>query len=261
MKTIKTLAFALSAMLLATTAIAQQGGNNSDKELDRKVELPSKRSTPAQKAKQTRKVPPAFQPPDVQPGLPHVLLIGDSISIGYMVPARKALSGQANVWRPNTNCGPTTKGIESIEQWLGDRKWDVIHFNFGLHDLKYLGPNGENLADPKDSKSHQQVPIEQYAKNLSKLAKAMKATGATVIWCDTTPVPEGAKGRVVGDSKRYNAAARKAMEEIGGIEVDPLYEFAKANEKLQKKANVHYSPEGSQKLAEQVASVIRKHLP
>ena len=94
-------------------------------------------------------------------GLPRVLLIGDSISIGYTVPAREALRGKANVHRPLTNCGPTTRGLENLSQWLGDADWDVIHFNWGLHDLKYLGPDDENLQDPKDPKNHQQVPPEE----------------------------------------------------------------------------------------------------
>ena len=118
-------------------------------------------------------------PPQVQDGLPNVLLIGDSISIGYTVMVREALAGEANVFRPLTNCGPTTKGLESLDQWLGDRKWDVIHFNFGLHDLKYMGPNNENLADPHAETSHQQVPIEQYAANLKQIANRLKKTGAT----------------------------------------------------------------------------------
>jgi len=62
---------------------------------------------------------PEFQPPEVDPDLPNVLLIGDSISIGYMLATRKELSGEANVWRPITNCGPSTKGLESLDAWLG----------------------------------------------------------------------------------------------------------------------------------------------
>ena len=207
-------------------------------------------------AKKKRKPNPAMQPPKVQEGLPHVLLIGDSISIGYMVPARDQLKGIANVWRPPTNCGPTTKGVEALDSWLGDRKWDVIHFNFGLHDLKYMGPNNQNLADPKAKTSHQQVPIDEYAANLRKIATRLKKTGATVIWRETTPTPEGAKGRVPGDSKRYNEAAAKVMEEIGGIQTDAMYDFA-AKHAEQLKANVHYSKAGSAKLAEHVAASVK----
>ena len=86
------------------------------------------------------------------------------------------------------------------------------------------------------------------------------APGATVIWCETTPVPEGAAGRVVGDSKRYNEAAAEVMKEVGDIQTDPLYDFAIKHAELQRPANVHYTPEGSAKLAEQVASVIRQSL-
>src|SRR5712692_6887545 len=73
--------------------------------------------------------------PDV-PGLPRVLLIGDSISIGYTVPTRHLLTGKANVHRIPANGGPTTNGLANLDAWLGHGKWDVIHFNWGLHDLK-----------------------------------------------------------------------------------------------------------------------------
>jgi hypothetical protein len=206
-----------------------------------------------------KQTPAHFLPPEVQEGLPHVLLIGDSISIGYMLAAREQLKGEANVWRPPTNCGPTTRGLESLHQWLGDRKWDVVHFNFGLHDLKYMGADNSNLADPNDKHSHQQVPLEEYFANLKQIAQRLKETGATVIFCETTPVPAGAKSRVVEDSQRYNAAAIQAMSEVGGIEINPLYEFAKQHAE-QKPADVHYTSEGSAKLAEQVANSVRAAL-
>ncbi|MCH2583659.1 MAG: SGNH/GDSL hydrolase family protein, partial [Planctomycetes bacterium] len=117
------------------------------------------------KKKTQRKVPAAMKPVTDVPGLPRVLLIGDSISIGYTVGVRELLSGKANVHRPLTNCGPTTKGVKELDKWLGDKSWDVIHFNFGLHDLKYLGPKGQNLADPKREGSHQQVPLTDYEKH------------------------------------------------------------------------------------------------
>ncbi|TWU58697.1 hypothetical protein Poly51_14760 [Rubripirellula tenax] len=204
-----------------------------------------------------KKMRPQFLPPEVDASLPNVLLIGDSISIGYMLDARKQLAGEANVWRPATNCGPTTTGLKSLETWIGDTEWDVIHFNFGLHDLKFMGPKGQNLADPTDPTSAPQVPIDEYAKNLRKIAERLKATGATVIWRETTPVPDGAKGRVPGDSKRYNEVAAKVMAEIGGIETDPMYEVAVSIANLQNKADVHYKPEGSAKLGEQVAKTVR----
>lgn len=200
------------------------------------------------------------EPTSIDPKLPNVLLIGDSISIGYTKPVRKKLTGIANVFRPNTNCGPTTKGVAELEKWLGDRKWSVIHFNHGLHDLKYVGPNNENLADPKDSTSHQQVSPTDYEANLKKIAKRLKQTGAVAIWCETTPVPQGAKGRVVGDSKKYNDIAARVMKEVGEIQTNPLWHVATKRIPT-RPANVHYTAEGSDKLADQVVSIIKKNLP
>jgi hypothetical protein len=215
---------------------------------------------PKKKKKPPRKPNPAMAPVVDVKGLPRVLLLGDSISIGYTVPVRKLLEGKANVHRAKANCGPTTRGLEALDEWLGDGKWDVIHFNWGLHDLKYMGSNNENLADPETSSSHQQVPPEEYEKNLRELVARLKTTGATLIWCSTTPVPEGAAGRVEGDSAKYNKIAAKIMKEEG-IATDDLYSFAKPRMgEIGLPANVHYSPEGSAALAKEVAAAIEKAL-
>src|SRR5437660_9942532 len=97
---------------------------------------------------------PALADVPDEAGLPRVLLIGDSISIGYTVPVRELLKGKANVHRIPTNGGPTTNGIKHLDQWLGEGKWNVIHFNWGLHDIKL------------DKEGKHQVPIEEYEKNL-----------------------------------------------------------------------------------------------
>lgn len=211
----------------------------------------------ASKPRKKRRAPnPAMKPIEDDPTLPRVLLIGDSISIGYTVPVRELLAGKANVHRPRTNCGPTTRGLTGIDEWLGDGSWDVIHFNWGLHDLKYMGPDGGNLADPDATGSHQQVPIEQYEANLRKLVARMQRTGATLIWCATTPVPQGAKGRVVGDAAKYNEVAAKIAKE-SGIAIDDLYGFAKPRlADIQMPANVHFTPSGSRELAKQVVKTI-----
>lgn len=46
---------------------------------------------------------PAYREIKDAPGLPRVLLIGDSISIGYTEPVRMELAGKANVHRIPTN--------------------------------------------------------------------------------------------------------------------------------------------------------------
>ena len=87
-------------------------------------------------AQDKKKKDPAFDPVKDDPKLPRVLIIGDSISIGYTSPTRKLLAGKANVHRIPENGGPSDNGTKKIKQWLGDSKWDVIHFNWGLHDIK-----------------------------------------------------------------------------------------------------------------------------
>lgn len=201
----------------------------------------------------------AFKPPEkIDPELPNVLVIGDSISIGYMLDLRKELAGTANVFRPATNCGPTTRGLEQIDRWLGDRKWDLIQFNHGLHDLKYMGPKGENLADPKNPTSAQQVPPEKYEANLRKLVQRLRKTNAQLVFCQTTPVPEGAKGRVVGDSRKYNEIAGRVMrEEMVGV--NGLFDHVSRNVPT-REANVHYTAANSRKIAVFLAADLRGRL-
>src|SRR6185503_19430837 len=91
---------------------------------------------------------PAFDPDKDDPKLPRILLIGDSISIGYTVPVRNLLKGRANVHRIPDNGGPTTNGLAQLPQWLGKGKWDVIHFNWGLHDLKIMA-DGQCQVPPE----------------------------------------------------------------------------------------------------------------
>jgi len=202
--------------------------------------------------KAARKPPqpdPAFAPVKDDPALPRVLLIGDSISIGYTVPVRKALAGKANVHRIPANGGPTTNGLAHIDQWLGRGHWDVIHFNWGLHDMK--------LIDGK-----QQVPLDEYQQNLQELIERLKKTHARLIWCSSTPVSAGTQGpvRYNEDVIAYNAAAKKVMQQ-NGIAIDDLYAFALPQlKKIQLPVNVHFTAKGYQTLAGRVAAAICKAL-
>jgi len=186
--------------------------------------------------------------------LPNVLLIGDSISMGYTEPVKKLLAGKANVSRIPENGGPTSRGVEKLDAWLGETKWDVIHFNFGLHDLKRL------RGGQMDASGQPQVPIDQYEQNLRTLVKRLKATGAKLIWASTTPVPEGAAGRKPADAPAYNEVARKIMDE-NGIAINDLYALCLPRLKeIQLPHNVHFNPKGGDVQAEQVARSILKAL-
>jgi len=200
---------------------------------------------------------PEFRPVKDNPMLPRVLLIGDSISIGYTIPVRKRLAGRANVHRPLTNCAHTRKGLEELDKWLDSKEWDVIHFNWGLHDLKYIDEKGRRVPP---SKGKQQIPIEQYEKNLEKLVIRLKKTGAKLIWAATTPVPEGAGGRIKGDAVRYNAVAEKIMKKHG-VMINNLYACVEPHlEEAQRPANVHFNDKGNKLLADQVTEHIVRAL-
>lgn len=204
----------------------------------------------AQQKAAPKRPTPEFEKITDDPKLPRVLLIGDSISIGYTLPVRELLLGKANVHRIGENGGPTINGTAKIDTWLANGKWDVIHFNWGLHDIK------------TDTGKHQ-VGIEDYERNLRELVKKMKATGAKLIWCSTTPVPAGElkPPRSDADVVAFNAVAKKVMIE-NGVEIDDLYAYALPKlAEIQRPVNVHFTPDGSKVLAKQVASSIEVALP
>lgn len=198
----------------------------------------------------------------VRPTLPKVLIIGDSISIGYTPAVIELLKGEADVERVKGNCGDTRAGLEKLKKtWLGDTKWDVIHFNWGLHDLCYRNPEAKEQGNRDKVKGTISVPLDQYEKNLDVLVGQLKETGAVLIWAATTVVPEDEAGRIVGDDIKYNAVAAKVMQKHG-IAINDLHALSKGFAgKYSKPGNVHYDQEGSGKLAEQVAASIREHLP
>ncbi len=201
-------------------------------------------------------VDPALLPVDDVAGLPNVLLIGDSISMGYTIPVRNLLKGKANVHHPPENCRESGYGVTHLDVWLGSTHWDVIHFNFGLHDLKYLAPDGSYTTPDKGT---QVASTEVYEQNLRKIVARLKQTGAKLIWSNTTPVPDASSGRVKGDEIRYNETAARVMAE-SGIPTDDLHAIIAANPELQRPNNVHFTEEGYRALANAVTASIEKAL-
>ncbi len=201
--------------------------------------------------------------------LPRVLILGDSISIGYTPFVQQMLEGKAVVIRPTAadgkraeNCAGTTNGVKHIDRWLkiDGGNWNVIHFNFGLHDLKRVMPDsGKNSNNPGDPR---QAEPDAYERQLREIVAKLKGTGATLIFCTTTPVPEGSVSphRDVEDVQRYNAIGRKIAAEFGA-EVNDLWAVAQPRLKeIQQPVNVHFTRDGSKFLAEHVVKAIRRGL-
>jgi acyl-CoA thioesterase-1 len=138
---------------------------------------------------------------------------------------------------------------------LVPEKWDVIHFNWGLHDLKHWK---DGKLDPTGP---QVTPVELYETNLRELMVKLKQTGAALIFATTTPIPVGSEGREAGDEIGYNEAARRVMKEAK-TKIDDLYSVvAPRLADLQLPKNVHFRPTGYNVLAEQVAESIKADLP
>ena len=221
-------------------------------------------SQDAKPNKKARKPNPVFVKVEDDPALPRVLLVGDSISIGYTLATREGLKGKANLHRIATNSGHTGMGIAGLPKWLKleqGEKWDVIHFNFGLWDLCYRNPESKNQGNRDKVNGTQTHSIEQYVANLESIVGELQKTGAALIFATTTPVPEGEAGRKTGDDLRFNEAAVEVMK-MHGIAINDLHavmagkmkEFAKAP------GDVHFTDEGSALLADQVAAAIEKRL-
>ena len=159
------------------------------------------------------------------------------------------------------NCAGTDNGVANIDRWLkiDGGNWDVIHFNFGLHDLKHVnaktGKNSNNATDPLQSNP------EDYQRQLKEIVSKLKKTNAQLILCTTTPVPTGAKPlREETSPPIYNEIAKTIAQE-NAIEVNDLYAYSQDRlSEIQRPANVHFSAEGSQALGKEVAAAIAKAL-
>jgi acyl-CoA thioesterase-1 len=226
-------AFALATAVVVSTSIAEE---------------PAAKATPADQ--------------------PRILILGDSISIGYTPYVQETLKGEAFVYRPlkadgsQENCADTTNGVAKIDDWLAREGggWDVIHVNFGLHDLKHVKPGTKtNTDDPNDP---HQVGLDLYRKQYDAILAKCEATGARLIVATTTPVPEGKVKpyRAPADVSKFNAVAKELAEKHSAA-VDDLFAFAQERlAQIQRPANVHFTDAGSKALAEKVVESLKKEL-
>ncbi|AEG02138.1 SGNH/GDSL hydrolase family protein [Methylomonas methanica] len=102
------------------------------------------------------------------PGLPNVLIIGDSISRGYTIPIQDLFKTTADIYRVPENAGSTINALKKLDLYLSTAKhFDVIVFNFGIHDRR--------------------CNQYKYQENLEKIVDKLASTGAKLIFVNTTP--------------------------------------------------------------------------
>jgi hypothetical protein len=195
------------------------------------------------------------------PDLPRVLIIGDSISIGYTPFLAKIMKDKAVVKHHKGNAQHTGTGLKKLDSWIGKDKWDLIHFNWGLWDICYRHPESKVQGRRDKVRGTLTTTPEDYEKNLDKLVERLKKTGSILVWANTTIVPEKEAGRKVGDAKKYNDIARKIMKKHG-VPTNDLHALTKKFEPslFTAPGNVHFTKEGSEKIAAHTAKIIEKGL-
>ena len=188
--------------------------------------------------------------------LPLVVLIGDSIRMGYQGHVVSELAGRAEVWVPEENGGDSRKVLAHLEQWMLVRQPDLVHVNCGLHDLKRAF--GAESA----------VPLAEYEGNVRQiLQRLQRELNGAVVWATTTPVDENwhhqNKGfdRLEADVEAYNAAAGAVAVDLE-VPIDDLFDVVEREGKarLLTQDGVHFTKEGSQLLGRVVAECVWGHL-
>ncbi len=190
--------------------------------------------------------------------IPRVVLIGDSIRMGYAPSVARLLSGTAAVVSPEPNGEDSANLLKNLEKWVISQNPDIVHFNAGLHDLKVS----------KQTRRHQ-VPIDQYESNLRQIAgRIRRETSAALIFASTTPIlndRHALRGvdfdRLERDVLQYNTVATKAMKDLG-VPVNDLHWRVEKGGAADLLAGdgTHYTAQGYETLGRAVADCVRRHL-
>jgi lysophospholipase L1-like esterase len=198
-------------------------------------------------------------PEPVENDLPVVVLIGDSIRLGYGPFVAEKLKGKARVISPEENGGDSTNVLNHLDEWAIASKPAVVHFNTGLHDLK---------RDPA-ANYKLQVDLATYESNLKSIVLRLEdGTAARLLFATTTPVLDLRHNankpfhRRQADVHAYNAAARKVMGRSPVVRVVDLQATVEAlgPETALVADGVHFTQGAYEALAAQVAANIEKAL-
>jgi GDSL-like Lipase/Acylhydrolase family len=182
--------------------------------------------------------------PDVNArGLPRVLLVGDSIARGYGPQVEQKLKGKAYVARMATSKSVGDPALlAEVSMVLGQTRFDVIHFNNGLHGFGYTE--------------------DDYRRAFPEFVEALKkgSQGARLIWATTTPVRlrdhlDQLDPRTERVEARNAIAAR--FVEAEKIPVDDLFALMAGHPEYHDLDGIHFNGKGVAAQAGQVADRIR----
>ena len=183
----------------------------------------------------------------------NLLLVGDSIRMGYDKSVKKTLEGRVNVFFPGENCRFASYLLRSFHDYLGDVKGeevDVVHWNAGLWDCLRLF----------EEEPH--TPIDVYVYYIERLCIRIKkiCPNARVIFATSTSVLSEKMDknfkRYNEEIEKYNDAAVKVVRKYG-FEVNDLYALSVTLPEEAHSDPVHYyTPEGTEKFTNQVLSFV-----
>ena len=185
-----------------------------------------------------------------------LVLIGDSIRMGYENEVKKLLADKVEIFAPVENGGNSRKVKSKLDEWVIDQSPDILHINCGLHDIKREFGSGEVA-----------VSLSEYKTNLQYILTAVSSKVETVIWATTTPVNSEwhrkNKGfdRFSTDVSDYNQVSVSLSDDLG-IHVNDLHQLIMnigVNECLLLDG-VHFNQSGSVHLGQAVAKAIQPHL-
>lgn len=166
-------------------------------------------------------------------GAPTVLVIGDSISIGYTPHVASALPNYDVVHNP-CNAMTSTWTLQEIDGWLAGRaSFESITWNNGLWDV----------ADWIST------PASVYVANLHAIAQKIKAKTTRPIFVLTTQVLPGTPNRVDANVITFNALAVQVMAQEGIPVVDLYTTSAGIQSEHKTPTDVHYTDQGYQDLS------------
>ncbi len=183
----------------------------------------------------------------------NILLIGDSIRMGYDKAIKKSLEGIANVYFPEENCrfaSYVLRYLHEYKELVKDKQVDVLHWNAGLWDCLRLFE--EEPHTPVEVYSYY---IDRICQRILKLFPDAKVIFATSTSVQSEKMSKDFK-RYNEEIEKYNAAAVEIVKKYG-FEVNDLYA---ASINLLEEAHsdpVHYyTAEGTETFANKVLSYI-----
>ena len=205
--------------------------------------------------------------------LPRVLIIGDSVSLGYFETVSQLLAGKAKVFHNPGSARNTKFGLRNLEKWLGEEDWDAIYVNWGLDDIYIHDP----VPNPKGNYGEEggiNTLSMEYEDRLNEMAGIFADQQVPVIWATTTPVPPNSMDQLLrhwggGDAlpehclrwfpqhvESYNRIAQRVMRQYGIYVHDLHSEIAPVQSKLQRANSPYFTEPGNRFLGKIVSDYI-----